>query len=406
MNQNELNEHRVYLGDERKIAAYRAALEEVVGADDVVLDLGAGTGLLGLLACEAGAQRVVAVEQGDIIEVAREIAKASGFGERITHVRAYSTEVALDRKVDVAVCDQIGGLVHDAGVLTHFADVKKRLLAPGGTLVPASFEVFMAPVSFDEGREAVDFWKTTPGGFETRAAHRVASNTEWRYSMSGERLQRLADPASIASFAADHIDAINGSAEFSVTANGRLDGIAGWFVAQLSPSVTLTNDPWSPDRFRRWWNFYPLDEAIDVQEGHRIKLDLRMSPLQQLISWRVEVTSDEGGVRQFSQSTFLSGATDQITSRGRPIERTHRIDQMIQVLGLIDGSRTPRAITDALSGEVGGLFTTNAQLESLVASVARFVDAAPRTLGSVPQIAGDDVSDGGKVSEPGRVSER
>ena len=59
MSQSELAEHQGYLADERKIAAYRAALAEVVEPGDTVLDLGAGSGLLGYLACEAGAGTVV-----------------------------------------------------------------------------------------------------------------------------------------------------------------------------------------------------------------------------------------------------------------------------------------------------------------------------------------------------------
>jgi SAM-dependent methyltransferase len=406
VNQSELNEHGNYLADERKIAAYRAALAETVKSTDLVLDLGAGTGLLGLLACEAGAGSVVAVEQGPIIEYARQIAIDSGFADRITHFRCYSTELDLATPVNVAVCDQIGGLVHDAGVLSHFADVRRRLLAPDGLLIPASFRIHLAPVTFDSGRRAVDFWTSVPAGFETSSVHRVAANTEWRYSISGDTVERLAQGTQMAAFEADHVRQIKGSTSFEVETAGRFDGFVGWFEAQLSPSVTLTNDPWSSDRFRRWWNFYPVTHEIELSPGDRIGAEINISPARQLVSWTATV--DRPGHEQVrsTHSTFLSQPTDQLTSTGRPIPHNDKVAQMRSVLDQIDGTRTPREIADRLSEGIGTVFTTSAQLESLIANVARFIGSTNRPPAtSTTEIAHDRGTSSSEVLDPGRVSQ-
>jgi ribosomal protein L11 methylase PrmA len=97
----ELREHLAYWSDDVKIAAFRGALARVVTPQSVVLDLGCGTGLLGLLACEAGAARVYAVDAGPILSVARELAAANGFSERIVHISGWSTEIGLPELVDV-----------------------------------------------------------------------------------------------------------------------------------------------------------------------------------------------------------------------------------------------------------------------------------------------------------------
>ena len=69
-----LDEHREYLADRARTALFRRAIKAVVRPGDVVLDLGSGTGVLGLLALKAGAARVYQVDESPMIEVARGVA--------------------------------------------------------------------------------------------------------------------------------------------------------------------------------------------------------------------------------------------------------------------------------------------------------------------------------------------
>ena len=50
-----LDEHREYLSDRNRLDVYARAIAELVKPGAVVVDLGAGTGIMGLLACRAGA---------------------------------------------------------------------------------------------------------------------------------------------------------------------------------------------------------------------------------------------------------------------------------------------------------------------------------------------------------------
>jgi SAM-dependent methyltransferase len=376
MSQGELREHRGYLADERKIAAYRAALAEVVRPGDVVLDLGAGTGLLGYLACESGAGSVIAVDRGDILGLARRIAADNGYDDRITHVRALSTAARIDTAVDVVVCDQIGGLVHDAGILTFFADARRRLLAPGGRLVPACFRIFLAPVTCDIGREAVDFWSSRPAGIDVRAARTVAANTEARYALTPDDLTALSAGAELAAFPSDHEDPIGGESSFVVATAGRFDGFVGWFEAAMSPSVTITNDPWAEDRIDRWCNFYPADEAVDVRPGDRVAVRLDVRPRLGVVSWTIDLEPSGGERRRFRHSTFrgsfLTAETVDAFARGTPVPRSDRLDAVRDVLDLVDGVRTQAAIVDALSDRIGTTFVSSAEVEAFVRDVASF----------------------------------
>jgi type I protein arginine methyltransferase len=49
----------------------------------VVLDVGCGTGILSMFCAKAGAKMVIAVDNSNIIEKAREIVYENGFGDTI-----------------------------------------------------------------------------------------------------------------------------------------------------------------------------------------------------------------------------------------------------------------------------------------------------------------------------------
>src|SRR5688572_15264486 len=82
-----LDEHRELLADRHRVTAFSRAIAATVRPGDVVVDLASGTGILGLLACRAGAIRVYSLEIDGIAGLAREFAAANGYGDRITVVR-------------------------------------------------------------------------------------------------------------------------------------------------------------------------------------------------------------------------------------------------------------------------------------------------------------------------------
>ena len=136
-----LDEHYGYLSDRVKREQYQAAIERLVHPEHVVLDLGCGSGLLGLMALRAGARKVLFVEEGAIIEVARQTVADAGFADKAEFFRANSFELILPEQVDVAICDHVGYFGFDYGVLDLLADAKKRFLKPNGTIVPAQLEL-------------------------------------------------------------------------------------------------------------------------------------------------------------------------------------------------------------------------------------------------------------------------
>jgi protein arginine N-methyltransferase 1 len=352
-------EHSGYLADERKLEAYENALTHLLaGQSKSVLDLGAGSGILGLLAARAGARRVYAVDSGSIIGPAAEVAEASGFGDTIVHLRGSSTEIDLPERVDVAVCDQIGGFVHDAGVLEYFADVRGRLLVDGGTLVPAAFELVVAPACCDPLREQLDTWSARVRGFDFSVFAEAAVNTEHR--IGGDDVVPLAPGAVLAEIAADHVAAIEGTARVEIESPGECDGIVGWFRADLGGGVSLTNEPGSPTRMDRWCNVYPITERVSLQPGDVVVCEVDLRPLLHAVTWRVTVARQGSELVDERHSTLLGtflSAEDLRREGGQPVTATTSGRALAVALGLADGTRSVDQIVVEVQSELGPFVT-------------------------------------------------
>jgi type I protein arginine methyltransferase len=373
MSQSELREHRRYLSDRPKWRAYRAALDEVVRKGDVVLDLGTGSGMLGYLACDAGAGTVVAADNRDVIGLARQIAEKNGYGDRITHVKKLSTDLSLDPLADVIVCDQIGGLVHDAGILGYFSDARRRLLAPGGRLVPASFRLLLAPVAFPRARELIEFWGSTPEGLDVRPARGYAVNTEWRFELRSDDVKALASGQELAAFESHHDEPIAGGASFIIDRAGQFDGFIGWFVARMSPSVTMTNDPFSSERFDRWCNFLPMDAPVALKTGDIVDVQLDIRSRLDITTWSTHVERDRRPLLDARQSTlngrFLAKETLGSHRRDQPIDQSPVIGLAREILDLVNGARSRADIETLMARHVGSAFVSRDELQRFIHTV-------------------------------------
>jgi len=135
--------------DSARNAAYEGALRRVVGPDTLVLDIGAGTGLLSLLALRAGAGRVVACEMiPAVARMAMEIAAANGVSDRLRVIPKKSNDLILgedlERPADVIVSEIVDSALLGEGVLPTHLDAVPRLLRPGGHVIPGRGSIMVA----------------------------------------------------------------------------------------------------------------------------------------------------------------------------------------------------------------------------------------------------------------------
>ena len=269
-----LDEHRLYLSDLTRTSLFRRAISAVVKPGDVVLDLACGTGVLGLLAMKAGAARVYQIDQSPMIQVARDVASANGYGQSAIGIHERSGRARLPEKADVVVADQLGHFGIGAGMPEIFNDARLRLLKPGARVIPRRIELFLAPANFPEMWRIAGFWDKSHAGLKMWPARSIAFNTVYPSEKSPRRM--LARPAQMFTFdltdlAPEHFSA---KAAIEVSAAGVMHGLSGWFVAELAPGVIMTNSPFSKGRIQRSAAFFPVEKPLALSKGDRLNITM------------------------------------------------------------------------------------------------------------------------------------
>lgn len=378
-----LDEHRRYLADRSRVEHYDRAVREVVQPGDVVVDLASGTGILGLLACRAGAARVYAIEADSIAGLARAIAAANGYGDRLQVIHRHSSEARLPERADVIVSDQIGRFGFDAGLLPLFADARARLLKPGGRLIPSRLGLVVAPVEHRRQFDRVAFWRRRPAGFDFGPVHAMAANTGYPARFAPRQLLSEPEPAALLDLTTSTQYPLRLDSTSVVRRKGTLDGIGGWFDAQLSPSVSISNSPLDRHRITRRQAFFPIESPVAVAEGDRVLVSMRILPEESMVSWIVTVHPAAGGSPvRFAHSTLkgmlLTGADLRMTDPAYRPTLTDRGVARRSVLELCDGARSLAQIEAEVFARHPGLFASAADAAVFVGEVVTRYTAGSR----------------------------
>ena len=273
--------HRRMIADSVRTGAFQRSLAATVRPGDVVLDVGAGTGILSLLAARAGASRVYALERAPgAARLARRMIAANGLADRV-FVLAMDAERAWPfETVDLLVSEWLGAYAVDENMLAPVLTARDRWLRAGGTMIPGTTEVWLAPVRNAAGAEATAFHSPlygldlavlAPFSLEEMVwLPRGAAPADLRAKPS--RLWSV-DPATMPSPRARR--PFVGEAEF--TLEGPANGLAIWFSAAMPGTEPLTNAPGTPTH---WGNFLlPISCAAAARASSRLRVRVQCIPI-------------------------------------------------------------------------------------------------------------------------------
>lgn len=274
--------HIRMLDDHTRKQAFLAAIHELVGPDDVVLDLGTGSGIHAVAAAQAGARQVYAVDPSNVISLAEQVAEANGVADRISFIRGWSTKVELPEQASVLISDILGNESLEMRVWETLHDAYRRLLVPNARLIPAGVRAQVCVVEADPDllreyrpdRDHVRSWRDAYGIDFTPLAS-AAQARSFSFYVEPDRAADwvvLAEPIDLYD-----IDLTTEPGPFvvegeaTVTRAGCANAFLSLFHARLSPSVTLSTAPWDAGATSHWFSAcWALPYPRAVQPGDRL----------------------------------------------------------------------------------------------------------------------------------------
>ena len=371
----DLRGYGAMIADAVRMKAYHAALRRCIKPGAVVVDLGAGTGIMSLLACKLGAARVHAIEPSDVIAVGRELARANGCADRIEFHHGSSFDVTLARKADVLVSDLRGVLPLHGQHIASIADARARLLAPGGAQIPQRDTIRVQPVSDPKlYAESLRIWRDGALGLDLSPALHWAAHQTRKVDLARSRL--VGTPRTLVELDYTTLEApdVDATVDWRIAAPVTVHGIGAWFDTTLTAGVRFSN---APDKPRAIYGqlFLPLLEPLAAKRGERLELRVAATLVGSNYVWQWDTTLRDarGGVRAaLRQSTFQAAPVNPAALGRRAAGYVPRSGPQARAaaraLALIEQGRTVEQIAAQVAAEFAGALSAR-EARELVADL-------------------------------------
>lgn len=261
----------------------------------VVMDVGAGSGILSFFAAQAGARRVYAVEASAMAANANLLAEANGFSDVITVIRGKIEEIGdLPEPVDVIISEPMGVMLFHERMIESFLYARDRYLNPSrkgndSSMFPSQGSIFVAPFTdaslHADMKSRTQFWNTTDFyGLDLSCLANTAIDQVFSQPVVGgfDPKSLLAEPVKwTSSFARDPVESLHEIVipfQFTCQFTGIIHGLAGWFdVEFLGPTASIVLNT-APECERTHWQqcrFF-FRRPLAVNRGQIMQGSLRM----------------------------------------------------------------------------------------------------------------------------------
>ena len=268
------------INDNLRNTKYLEAIKKAINENEYeyVLEIGTGTGLLSMMAIDAGAKKVITCENNkSIFEIAKKIIKKNGYEDLIKVINKSSTILKvgedLSQKADLLISEIFSSELVGEGIQPSLLDAKKRLLKDKGKMIPEAAEIKVALLETSSvikdkcftneinGYDLSDFNKITGNKFSLDL-----KNTDVTY-LSNEKIAFFFDFYSDSILKREH-KKIN----IPIQKSGTCLGLITWMKINLYQGVYLENNP-ANNQKSHWTNvIYTFDEPLKVFKGEELNI--------------------------------------------------------------------------------------------------------------------------------------
>ena len=244
--------HFAMLADERRARAYDEAIQRRVGevtkrdGEARVLDVGAGSGLLSMMAARAGARSALACEwHGSLAACARRNVAANRMSDVVTVARGDAAKLRRGvQGVPIEGCNLVVIDLFDAGLTGEHAlwmleKARRNVLTPDAVVVPAAATMYCMGVEAYTS-EVLDFDVSAQNKYRWDKTYETVR-------MSDVPHRALTRPKKVFEFAFDGSKTKGRGREsvlrLETVASGYLNAVVFWFDLHMDERETITTAP-------------------------------------------------------------------------------------------------------------------------------------------------------------------
>jgi len=247
----DLKVHSLMLNDDARLRAYKEAITNSMDyiKGKVVLDVGAGTGILSVFCAQAGAAKVYAVEAAaGMIPILEEVIHENEVNDVVKVYCGAIEDVTIPEKVDVLVSEFMGFYLFHEGMLSSVIYARDKYLKDGGLMLPSECHLFMAPCEVPDFYEQ---WDSVHGVKMSSFAKSLRNSSQHKPSIHFVHPSRiLATPnvvfsCSLSVVTDEDVDQIVKEGLFVAGRDGNCQGITIWFDVTFSSGVVLSTSPFT-----------------------------------------------------------------------------------------------------------------------------------------------------------------
>ena len=296
--------------DKLRMEPYTEILQQTIYPGCVVVDIGAGTGIFSLLACRFGAEHVHCIEPDDAIQVAKEIASANGYLDKITFHQSLSTEVLLPQPADILISDLRGVLPVFQRHIPTIADARQRLLKSSGRLIPQGDTLWAALVEAPKDyKRFAEPWVQNDYGFDMNPGRKLVVNTWCKIELNDDQLLTSPQPWASLDYLSIESPNVRGEIKMTIDRPGTFHGIAVWFDTKLGKKIGFSTAPGQPKNVYGQ-AFFPMQAPVSVDVGDKAQLILQANLVGAEYNWKWKTKIAEAGEggeikANYNQSTFF-----------------------------------------------------------------------------------------------------
>lgn len=270
--------HFEMLNDASRGQAFADALAALDLRDKTVLDIGAGSGILSMLAVRRGARHVYACETMEpLAETACEIIRRNGMAHKITVIPKSSFELEIGRdmpeRAEAMISETIDCGFVGEGFLPSLKHAKEQLLQPGALLCPSGVQLCGLLVESRSIHQLNHVDRSQ--GFDVSGMNEFSTRGYFgvRLPMRPHRVLSEVETLLDLNLYAPEPESITRVIEFEALHTGTVHGVAFWFKVTLAPGVVLSN---GPDQIDSHWTqaFASFSEPMAVQRGEYYPIEL------------------------------------------------------------------------------------------------------------------------------------